>query len=90
MPKSSLLFFLQALGSFYFIHESLRNVLQFDFKGEATSPPLIYILTHRCPEMKPSPNRAPLIPRLHIARRHPQAIAASIKSSEPRLAPRIM
>lgn len=29
-----LVFFLQALGSFYFLHESLKNIYQFDFKGK--------------------------------------------------------
>ena len=28
------LFTLQALGSFYFLHESLKNIYQFDFKGK--------------------------------------------------------
>lgn len=27
-------FALQALGSFYFLHESLKNIYQFDFKGK--------------------------------------------------------
>lgn len=30
-------FSFQALGSFYFIHESLKNIHQFDFKGECPS-----------------------------------------------------
>lgn len=31
---STSLFALQALGSFYFLHESLKNIYQFDFKGK--------------------------------------------------------
>lgn len=31
----SFFFLLQALGSFYFLHESLKNIYQFDFKGKS-------------------------------------------------------
>lgn len=34
------LFTLQALGSFYFLHESLKNIYQFDFKGKTPRCPL--------------------------------------------------
>lgn len=35
--------FLQALGSFYFLHESLKNIYQFDFKGKQRNEMLLIV-----------------------------------------------
>lgn len=36
---------MQALGSLYFIHDSLKNIQQFDFKGEP-HPTSLHHMTH--------------------------------------------
>lgn len=47
LPLMQFLFLLfQALGSFYFLHESLKNIYQFDFKGKTLPSP--YCL---CPQL---------------------------------------
>lgn len=62
--------FPQALGSFYFIHESLKNIQQFDFKGECPSDhrDTEGTCTHpsRCISWNGIFSRFPLIPPLKI------------------------
>lgn len=45
-PVFFLTSYLQALGSFYFLHESLKNIYQFDFKGKSCPPG--FAGAHRC------------------------------------------
>lgn len=82
-PISLILLLFQALGSFFFIHESLKNIHQFDFKGESSSSSSPLSRNEILP-------LRPLIPPLHIPHNHLQAIPTSIKTSQLRLALRIM
>lgn len=90
-------FSFQALGSFYFIHESLKSIQQFDFKGECPfshshpPPPNTHpdIHHHHCLEMKSS-HGAPSSHPFRSTHNHLQAIPTSIKTSPLRLALRIM
>ena len=58
VPLSHLvsLFAPQALGSFYFLHESLKNIYQFDFKGKTPCHQLPRILLGFLPhDVRPLP-----------------------------------